>query len=147
VEVPGPATDALCRAAREHGVHLVVGINELDGGTIYNSLLFVSDEGSILGVHRKLVPTHAERIVWGRGDGSGLRTHRVGPLRVGSLNCWENWMPLARHALYADGVADLDPARIAAARHSLDPAGHYARPDVFAVTVDRRRQQAATFTD
>src|SRR5207244_398640 len=72
VEVPGPATDALCRAAHERRVHLVVGINELDsdfsGGTIYNSLLFVSDEGEILGVHRKLVPTHAERIVWGRGD-------------------------------------------------------------------------------
>src|SRR6266852_4771212 len=76
VQVPGSATDALCRAAREAGVHLVVGISELDGefsaGTIYNSLLFVSDEGAILGVHRKLVPTHAERIVWGRGDGSTL---------------------------------------------------------------------------
>ena len=115
--------------------------------TVYCTLVAIDPQRGVVGAHRKLNPTHSERIVWGRGDGSGLRTHRVGPLRVGSLNCWENWMPLARHALYADGVADLDPARIAAARHSLDPAGHYARPDVFAVTVDRRRQQAATFTD
>src|SRR5919198_653908 len=180
---------------------------------------FGDPEQGMVGAHRKLTPTHAERLVWGRGDGHGLRTHRLGPLRVGGLNCWENWMPLARDALYADGeelhvaawpgsaaqtrdiarfvalegrvyvvlasgllsadtvpkdfpfyqlikdkpegfynggscivapdgswvvepksgkegliVADIYPARVAAARHSFDPTGHYARPDVFDVT-------------
>ena len=76
VEVPSAATDALCDAARAAGAHVVVGIHERDTefstGTIYNSLLFISGEGEILGIHRKLVPTHAERIVWGQGDGSTL---------------------------------------------------------------------------
>ena len=81
--------------------------SELDGefsaGTIYNSLLFVSDEGAILGVHRKLVPTHAERLVWGQGDGSGLEAVATSAGRVGSLICWEHWMPLARQALHDSG--------------------------------------------
>jgi predicted amidohydrolase len=124
VEVPSPATDALCAAAREAGVHLVVGINELEGGTIYNSLLFVSDEGAILGVHRKLVPTHAERIVWGRGDGSTLHVFDTPLGRLGGLVCWEHWMPLARFAMHAKGeqihVAvwpDADDVHHLASRH------------------------------
>jgi nitrilase len=124
VEVPGPATDVLCRAARESGVHLVVGINELEGGTIYNSLLFVSDEGAILGVHRKLVPTHAERIVWGRGDGSTLHVFDTPLGRLGGLVCWEHWMPLTRFAMHAKGeqvhVAvwpDADDVHHLASRH------------------------------
>jgi nitrilase len=124
VEVPSPATDELCRAAREAGVHLVVGINELEGGTIYNSLLFVSDGGEILGVHRKLVPTHAERIVWGRGDGSTLHVLDTPLGRLGGLVCWEHWMPLARFAMHAKGeqihVAvwpDADDVHHLASRH------------------------------
>jgi predicted amidohydrolase len=124
VEVPSPATDALCAAAREAGVHLVVGINELEGGTIYNSLLYVSDEGEILGVHRKLVPTHAERIVWGRGDGSTLHVFDTPLGRLGGLVCWEHWMPLARFAMHAKGeqihVAvwpDADDVHHLASRH------------------------------
>lgn len=128
VQVPSPATDALCRAARETGVHLVVGVNELDGdysgGTIYNSLLFVSDEGAILGVHRKLVPTHAERIVWGRGDGSTLHVFDTPLGRLGGLICWEHWMPLTRFAMHAKGeqvhVAawpDVDDVHHLASRH------------------------------
>ena len=107
VEVPSPATDALCRAAREAGAHLVVGIHERDSefsaGTIYNSLLYVSDRGEILGVHRKLVPTHAERIVWGQGDGSTLHVFDTPLGRLGGLICWEHWMPLARFAMHAKG--------------------------------------------
>ncbi|HEY7197049.1 MAG TPA: carbon-nitrogen hydrolase family protein [Gaiellaceae bacterium] len=107
VQVPSPATDALCRAARENGVHLVVGIHELDAafstGTIYNSLLFISDEGEILGVHRKLVPTHAERILWGQGDGSTLHVFDTPLGRLGGLVCWEHWMPLTRFAMHAKG--------------------------------------------
>ncbi len=236
VELDGPELRAVAEAARELDIFVFLGVSERGKasgrGTIYCTLVAIDPERGIVGAHRKLNPTHSERVVWGRGDGNGLRTHRVGSLRVGGLNCWENWMPLARHALYADGeelhvatwpgsaaqtsdiarfialegrvfvvlasglisadtvpeefpfhhlirdkpggfynggscivapdggwvveprvgeeallVADLDPARVAAARHTIDPAGHYARPDVFAVTVDRRRQQAAAYTD
>ncbi len=107
VQVPSPAVDALCRAARRHGVYLVMGLNERDSafstGTLYNSLLFVSDQGEILGVHRKLVPTHAERIVWGQGDGSTLHVFETALGRLGGLVCWEHWMPLARFGLHAKG--------------------------------------------
>ena len=106
VAVPSPATDALCRAARASGVVLVMGMTERDtdtvGGSLYNSLLYVSAEGAILGVHRKLMPTHAERIVWGQGDGSGLLVVETGVGRVGGLICWEHWMPLSRFAMHAE---------------------------------------------
>jgi predicted amidohydrolase len=105
VTVPGPATDTLCEAARQHKVTVVVGINERDDrysrGTLYNSLLFISREGDILGVHRKLIPTHAERIVWGTGDGSTLHVFDTPHGRLGGLVCWEHWMPLARFAMHA----------------------------------------------
>ena len=128
IQVPSPATDALCAAAREAGVQLVVGIHERDAdfsaGTIYNSLLFVSAEGTILGVHRKLVPTHAERIVWGRGDGSTLHVFDTPLGRIGGLICWEHWMPLTRFAMHAKGeqihVAawpDADDVHHLASRH------------------------------
>jgi predicted amidohydrolase len=72
------------------------------GGSLYNSLLYISAEGAILGVHRKLMPTHAERIVWGQGDGSGLLVVETGVGRVGGLICWEHWMPLERFAMHAE---------------------------------------------
>jgi predicted amidohydrolase len=107
VHVPSPATDALCVAAREADVHVVVGIHERDSdfstGTIYNSLVFISAQGEILGTHRKLVPTHAERIVWGRGDGSTLHVLETPLGRLGGLICWEHWMPLTRFAMHAKG--------------------------------------------
>lgn len=107
VTVPGHATDALCKAAGRHKVTVVVGINERDDrfsrGTLYNSLLFISGEGEILGVHRKLIPTHAERIVWGPGDGSTLHVFDTPYGRLGGLVCWEHWMPLARFAMHAKG--------------------------------------------
>ena len=107
LQVPSPATDALCHAARAANAHVVIGIHELDAdyslGTIYNSLLFISDQGEILGVHRKLMPTHAERIVWGRGDGSTLHVFDTPFGRLGGLICWEHWMPLTRFAMHAKG--------------------------------------------
>ncbi len=107
IQVPSPTTDALCRAAKRHGVYVVMGINERDAafstGTLYNSLLYISDQGAILGVHRKLVPTHAERIIWGQGDGSTLHVFDTAIGRLGGLICWEHWMPLARFALHAKG--------------------------------------------
>jgi nitrilase len=106
VTVPGPAVSALSAAARQAAVFVAVGINERDpvGSTVYNSLLYLGPDGSVLGVHRKLMPTGGERLVWGSGDGSGLVTFDTPLGRVGGLICWENYMPLARAAMYAKGV-------------------------------------------
>ncbi len=220
--VPSPDADRLAETAREHAVWLVVGVNELDPerpGTLYNSLLTYSPEGELALHHRKLVPTNHERLVWGQGDGRGLRAIETPLGRIGGLICWENYMPLARFALYESGVeiyiastaddgdfwqatlrhialesrafviapchfqragsypadfplqrllegrdvlgrggsailapdgsylagplygeegilyAELDPARLAAARQRFDPAGHYHRPDVLRLSV------------
>src|SRR4029453_1948669 len=106
VVVPGPVTDRLGAAARAAGTQLVMGGNEREphGGTVYNTILYFGDDGRLLGRHRKLVPTHAERLAWGMGDGSDLKVHQTPVGRVGGLICWENYMPLARFALYAQGV-------------------------------------------
>ncbi len=104
VEVPGPATEALAAAAREASTYLSIGVNERDGGTLYNTLLYFAPDGSLLGKHRKLMPTGAERLVWGQGDGSGLVVFDTAFGRLGGLTCWENYMPLARAALYAQGI-------------------------------------------
>jgi nitrilase len=106
VVVPGPVTERLGAAARDAGVHLVMGVNEREehGGTVYNAMLYFDADGRLLGRHRKLVPTHAERLVWGMGDGSDLKVHQTALGRVGGLICWENFMPLARFAMYAQGV-------------------------------------------
>ena len=236
VELNGPELCQVVEAARDLHMFAFLGVSERGRGpgrgTVYCTLVAIDPERGIVGAHRKLNPTHTERLVWGRGDGNGLRTHCMRELRVGGLNCWENWMPLARHALYADGeelhvatwpgsaaqtrdiarfialegrvfvvlasglisadtvpsdlpfyqliknkpegfynggscivapdgswlveptigeerliVADIDPGRVRAARYNFDPTGHYARPDVFGVTVDRRRQDAVVFRD
>jgi nitrilase len=107
VEVPGPAADRIGTIAREHGVWLVTGVNERDPerpGTLYNSLLYHGPDGRLAQHHRKLVPTNHERLVWGQGDGDGLRAIETPLGRLGGLICWENYMPLARFALYDSGV-------------------------------------------
>jgi nitrilase len=107
VEVPGPAADKLGSIARENGVWLVTGVNEVDparNGTVYNALLYHAPDGSLALKHRKLVPTNHERLVWGQGDGEGLRAIETPLGRIGGLICWENYMPLARFALYESGI-------------------------------------------
>jgi nitrilase len=106
VVVPGPVTEQLGAAARRAGVFLVMGVDEREerGSTIYNTLLYIGPDGTLLGKHRKLMPTHAERLVWGMGDGSDLTVHQTAMGRIGGLICWENYMPLARFAVYAQGV-------------------------------------------
>jgi nitrilase len=107
VEVPGPAADRLGEIARDHGVWLVTGVTEIDPerpGTLYNTLLYHDPEGTLALHHRKLVPTNHERLVWGQGDGRGLRAIETGFGRLGGLICWENYMPLARFSLYESGV-------------------------------------------
>ncbi len=107
VEVPGPAADRLGEIAREHEVWLVTGVNERDPanpGTLYNALLYHSPDGELAVHHRKLVPTNHERLIWGQGDGEGLRALQTSIGRIGGLICWENYMPLARFSLYESGI-------------------------------------------
>jgi nitrilase len=226
VDVPGPVTELLARAARKARANVVIGVNErvTRRGTIYNTALTFGSDGTLLGARRKLMPTAAERLVWGMGDGSGMQVHDLGFGRVGTLICWENYMPLARFAMYAQGMdlyaapswvwgrdegwvatmrhvaqegrvvvidaimanhtddlpsdlpqkqrlypepgwicmggsmivgpdgsllagpeyeqktilyAEVDTAALAASRRTFDVAGHYSRPDVFRLVVDR----------
>ena len=107
LDVPGPDCDRLGEIAREHEVWLVTGVNERDPskpGTLYNALLYHSPEGELVVHHRKLVPTNHERLIWGQGDGGGLRAVQTPIGRIGGLICWENYMPLARFSLYESGV-------------------------------------------
>ena len=101
VELPD---ESLAAAVRDAGIWLAVGVNELERGTIYNSLLLYAPDGTLALHHRKLVPTNHERLVWGPGDGRGLETVHTDAGVVGGLICWENFMPLARFALYERGV-------------------------------------------
>lgn len=235
--------DSICAVAAVRGVEVVFGGVErgIDRGghTLYCTAFWIDREGHLVNTHRKLVPTYEERLCWGVGDGHGLRTRAVGQCRVGVLNCWENWMPLARAAMQSQGldvhlmlwpgspalteeltrvaaregrchvvsvggvlaaddlptdppafqalrgryeeaggiiqpggscvagpdgewrlapgelapgeeglrVVDLDLASIHAERQNFDVAGHYARPDVLQLQVDRRRQGTAAFID
>lgn len=222
-------------AAREHGVVVVMGFQEVDGGvsgsTLYNSCAIIDADGRIANSHRKLMPTNPERMVWGFGDGSGLNVVDTAVGRIGALLCWENYMPLARYALYAQGIdiyvaptwdtgttwlatmqhiareggcwvigcstaleaadipetlphrdllfpkadewinagdavvykpfggavagpmhkekgmlyAEIDAADAKASRRKFDATGHYARPDVFTLAVNRKRQSPVSF--
>jgi nitrilase len=108
VDIANGDLSQLCEAARAHAVTIVCGINECDrqkgGGTLYNSVVVIGANGAVLNRHRKLMPTNPERMVHGFGDASGLRTVDTPVGRVGALICWENYMPLARYSLYAQGV-------------------------------------------
>jgi nitrilase len=231
VEVPGPTVSRLGAAAADAGVHLAIGVNERAGGTLYNTLLYLGPDGKLAGAHRKLMPTGGERAVWGMGDGSTLDVVRTPFGVVGGLLCWENYMPLARAAMYAQGVdiylaptwdntdtwvstlrhiakegrcyvvgvapllrgsdvpaelrgetyggdddwmcrglttivapggdvlagpledkegilyAEIDLGLIALQRRQFDPVGHYARPDVFTLSVDTSARSSVVFGD
>jgi nitrilase len=229
--------ETLCTAARANSIAVYVGMMERAGDrgghSLYCSMVYIDAEGVIGSTHRKLMPTHEERLVWAIGDGNGLRTHKLGPFTAGGLNCWENWLPLARASLYAQGedlhvaiwpgsrrnteeitrfiaresrsyvvsvgslmrksdigadlphadllistaddimadggscvaapngewllepqsgdeslyIVELDHERVLEERHSLDVAGHYSRPDVTRLVVNRKRQTTAEFSD
>lgn len=106
VVVPGPVTEALGRAAKRAKAFVSMGVNERDptGSTLYNTQLYFGPDGRLLAKHRKLMPTGGERLVWGMGDGSTLEVIDTPFGRLGGLTCWENYMPLARYAMYAKGI-------------------------------------------
>jgi nitrilase len=121
-------------AAARHGVTIVLGINELDsrfsGTTVFNSVVVIGPEGDVLNRHRKMMPTNPERMVWGMGDATGLRVVDTPAGRLGSLICWENYMPLARYALYSQGIDihvaptwDTGDVWLATMRHVAKEAG------------------------
>ena len=108
VVVPSQTTDAIGRTARDHGVVVNIGVHErvTEGagrGTLYNTMLTFGADGALLNKHRKIMPTHSERMIWGQGDGSSLSAVQTEVGRVGGLICWEHWMPMARQALHTSG--------------------------------------------
>lgn len=124
VDVPGPAVDTLARIARSNSIYLVVGVVERDAGTLYCSVLFLAPDGSFLGKHRKIMPTGAERLVWGFGDGSTLPVFDTEVGKLGAIICWENYLPLLRTSMYSKGIeiycaptADARDSWLATVRH------------------------------
>jgi nitrilase len=124
VDVPGEATATLADIARENAIHLVIGVIERDGASLYCTVLFFAPDGDYLGKHRKLVPTASERLVWAQGDGSTMPVFDTAVGKIGAAVCWESYMPLYRTALYAKGVqlylaptADSRDGWIASMRH------------------------------
>ena len=108
VSIPDDTTDKLCKAAKTAGINVIMGMNERNTETsnasLFNSLLFIDDTGSILGKHRKLIPTGGERLIWAQGDGSTLRSYNTTAGKIAGLICWENYMPLTRNAIYESGT-------------------------------------------
>lgn len=108
VSIPDESTIKLCNAAKEAKINVVIGLHERNTETsnssLYNSLLFINDRGVILGKHRKLIPTGGERLIWSQGDGTTLRSYGTSSGKLAGLICWENFMPLARNAIYESGA-------------------------------------------
>ncbi|HWW48827.1 MAG TPA: carbon-nitrogen hydrolase family protein [Xanthobacteraceae bacterium] len=105
IEVPSVHTKRMGDIAASHGVHLVIGVIERDGGTLYCTVLFFSPQGELLGKHRKLMPTASERLVWGYGDGSTMPAFDTPLGKLGAVICWENYMPMLRMTMYSKGVS------------------------------------------
>jgi nitrilase len=108
VSIPDSATKQLCETAKQAGIYVVMGMNELNSessnNSLYNTILFIDDKGNISGKHRKLIPTGGERLIWSQGDGSTLTAFETSIGKLSGLICWENYMPLARNTIYAMGT-------------------------------------------
>ena len=106
VSIPDESTQKLCQAAKEAGIYVTIGIHERNseasGASLFNTILYIDNQGDIMGKHRKLIPTGGERLIWGQGDGSTLSTFDTELGKLGGLLCWENYMPLARQAYLLD---------------------------------------------
>ena len=108
ISIPDESTQKLCQAAKKANIHVTIGLHEKNtessNASLFNSLLFIDDQGEILGTHRKIVPTGGEKMIWAQGDGSTLHIFDTSMGKIGGLICWENYMPLARQAMYASGT-------------------------------------------
>lgn len=131
VSVPDESTDKLCRAAKAAGINVVIGMNERNSGkssaSLYNSLLFINSEGKITGVHRKLMPTGGERLIWAQGNGATLKAYDTTAGKIAGLICWENYMPLARTAIYETGAQILAAPTWDKSPNWLESMKHIAR--------------------
>ena len=131
VTIPSVATDRLCEAARQVGAYVVIGMSERNaeasGGSLYNTLLYIDADGEILGKHRKMVPTGPERLIWAQGDGSTLSVYDTPFGKISGLICFENYMPLARYALYAWETQIYIAATVARGEDWLATLRHIAR--------------------
>ncbi|MBL8017320.1 MAG: carbon-nitrogen hydrolase family protein [Ignavibacteria bacterium] len=131
VSVPDDSTDKLCKAAKSAGINVVMGMNERNTGksnaSLYNSLLFINSEGEITGVHRKLMPTGGERLIWAQGNGAALRSYDTTAGKIAGLICWENYMPLARTAIYETGAQILAAPTWDKSPNWLESMKHIAR--------------------
>jgi len=108
VSIPDNSTEILCKTAKKNGINVVIGLSEKNtessGASLYNSFLVIDDQGKIIGKHRKLIPTGGERLIWSQGDASTLNVFQTDIGKIGGLICWENFMPLARTAMYEKGA-------------------------------------------
>jgi len=171
IQIETGELDSICNLAKEHSIAIYLGIMERakdrGGHSLYCSLVYINQQGEIKSVHRKLQPTYDERLTWAPGDGNGLQVHPLKQFTVGGLNCWENWMPLPRTALYGQGE-NLHIAVWPGSEHntkditrfiaresrsyvisvsSLMSKKDYSRPDVTKLTVNRERQSTVEFED
>jgi len=153
VDVPGPVTGAVSAAAKKAETVVVLGINERDGGSLYNTQVIFDSDGTLVGKRRKIMPTFHERMVWGWGDGSGLRVFDTAVGKVGALICWEHYMPLARYALIAQGEQihcshfpgsmggeDMAGQLDAAVRHHAMESGAFVVNATSSLTDDQRKE-------
>lgn len=147
VSVPDGATGKLCKAAAEASINVVMGINERNSETsntsLFNSLIFIDENGGLLGKHRKLIPTGGERLIWARGDGSTLHSYNTSVGKLAGLICWENYMPLARTAIYESGAQilasptwDKSPNWIQTMQHIAREGGLYVISACMALKID-----------
>ena len=131
VSIPDTATDKLCKTAKQANINVVIGLSERNTETsnssIYNSLLFIDGNGIIIGKHRKLLPTGGERLVWAQGDGSTIKSYNTSAGKLAGLICWENYMPLARNAIYESGAQILASPTWDKSENWLQSMQHIAR--------------------
>jgi len=147
VSIPDDTTERLCKAAKEANINVVMGLNETNAETsnasLYNTILFIDDNGAILGKHRKLMPTNCERLIWAQGNGSTLKSYDTSVGKIGGLICWENFMPLARVALYEAGIQilasptwDKGPNWLGTMRHIAREGGIFVIANCMTLHID-----------
>ena len=147
ISIPDHSTEKICEAARNAGINVVMGMHERNSETsnasLFNSLLFIDDKGFILGKHRKLIPTGGERLIWSQGDGSTLSSYDTSVGKIAGLICWENFMPLARNAIYESGTQilasatwDKSPNWIQSMQHIAREGGIFVISTCMALRVD-----------